>query len=96
MFTMVLKCFQMFLQVFQMHVSSVSSVFFCIFLQVLHLDILKVNRMLHIGYAWEAGGGASGTHAGDVRANNNFRFKAVTLKSISWRGAPVWNWHVGS
>ena len=31
------------LQVFQTHVSSVSSVFFCM-LQVLHLDVLKVDR----------------------------------------------------
>jgi hypothetical protein len=41
-------------------------------LQVLHLDILKVNQMLHIEYAWEAEGGLRGSHAGDVRANNNF------------------------
>jgi hypothetical protein len=41
------KCFiQLFLQVFQMHVSSVSLSFFMS--QLLHLDILKVDRMLHI------------------------------------------------
>jgi hypothetical protein len=78
--------FQVFSDVF----ASVSNTYFKCFiglfwyvLQVLHLDILKVNWMLHIGYAWEAGGGASGPRAGDVRANNNFRFKVVTLKSIS-------------
>jgi hypothetical protein len=38
-----LNGFQVFLQVFQKHVSSVSSVFFCI-LQVFHLDVLKVDR----------------------------------------------------
>jgi hypothetical protein len=45
---MVFKCFfQVFLQVFQMHVSSVSSTFGCM-LQMLHLDILKVDRVLHL------------------------------------------------
>jgi hypothetical protein len=39
--------FQVFLQVFQMHVSSVLSVFRCI-LQVLCLDVSKVYRMLHL------------------------------------------------
>jgi hypothetical protein len=38
------QCFLVvFYQVFQKYVSSVSSVFFCM-LQVLHLDVLKVNR----------------------------------------------------
>jgi len=36
--------------VFQTLVSSVSSVFFCI----LHLHVSKVDRVLHMGYAWEA------------------------------------------
>jgi hypothetical protein len=36
------------LQVFQIHVSCVSSVFFYM-LQVLHLDVSKVDRMLHVG-----------------------------------------------
>jgi hypothetical protein len=40
-------------------------------LQVLHLDVSKVDRVLHIGYAWEARGGARGPRtqsgsAGDV------------------------------
>ena len=35
--------FQVFSQVFQTHVSSVSSVFFCM-LQVLHLNVSKVDR----------------------------------------------------
>ena len=42
-----------------MHVSSVLSVFRRM-LQVLHLDVSKVNRVLHTGCAWEAGGGTSG------------------------------------
>ena len=46
-FTMVFKCFQVFLQVFQMHVSSASSVFRRM-LQVLHLNISKVDRVLHL------------------------------------------------
>jgi hypothetical protein len=41
------KCFQMFLQMFQMHVSSISSVFRCT-LQVLPLDVLKIDRVLHL------------------------------------------------
>jgi hypothetical protein len=48
MFAIVFKCFfHMFLQVFQTHVSSVSFVFLCIF-QVLHLDISKVDKVLHL------------------------------------------------
>jgi hypothetical protein len=43
MFAMVFKCFHMFLQLFQTHVLSVSSVFRCM-LQVLHLDVSKVDR----------------------------------------------------
>jgi hypothetical protein len=39
--------FQVFLQVFQMHVSSVSSVFRRM-LQVLHLDVSKVDYVLHL------------------------------------------------
>jgi hypothetical protein len=39
-FTMVFKCFQVFLQVFQMHVLRVSSAFRRM-LQVLHLDVQK-------------------------------------------------------
>jgi hypothetical protein len=40
-------CFQVFLQVFQMHVLSISSVFIRM-LQMLHLDILKVDQVLHL------------------------------------------------
>ena len=47
MFYMVFKCFQMFLHVFQIHVSNVSSAFRCM-QQVLHLDVLKVDRVLHL------------------------------------------------
>jgi hypothetical protein len=41
------KCFRIFLQVFQMHVSSVSFVFRCI-LQMFHLNVSKVYRGLHM------------------------------------------------
>ena len=62
-FTMVFKCFHVFLQVFQRHVSSVSSAFRRM-LQVLHLDVSKVNRVLHILQCdllvVVAGGGARG------------------------------------
>ena len=41
------------LQVFQMHVSSVSSVFFCM-LQVLHLNVSKVDRdVAHVAIAFQ-------------------------------------------
>jgi hypothetical protein len=53
MFAMVFKCFKLFLQVFKTHVSNISSISFCM-LQVLHLDVSKVDQMLHMGYAWEA------------------------------------------
>ena len=41
------KCFQVFLQMFQMHVLNVSSVFRRM-LQVLYLDVSKVDRVLHV------------------------------------------------
>jgi hypothetical protein len=45
---MVFNCFSgVFLQVFQTYISSVSSVLFCMF-QVLHLDVSKVDRVLHM------------------------------------------------
>jgi hypothetical protein len=37
-------------------------------LQVLHLDVSKVDRVLHMRCAWKAGGGTSGPRAGDVWA----------------------------
>ena len=54
--------FQVFSQVFQTFVSSVSSMFFCT-LQLLHLEVSKVDRVLYMGSAWEADGSAD-----DVRA----------------------------
>ena len=60
MFEMIFKYFQVFLQVFQTHISSVSSYFFCM-LQLLHVDVSKVY---HVG----SGRGVSGPCAGDVRA----------------------------
>ena len=39
--------FEVFLQVFHMHVSSVSFAFIRMF-QMLHLDVSKVNRVLHM------------------------------------------------
>ena len=46
MFYMGFKYFQVFLQIFQMHVLNVSSVLRRM-LQVLHLDVLKVDQVLH-------------------------------------------------
>jgi hypothetical protein len=47
-----------FLEVFQKHVSSVSSVFGRM-LQAFHLDVSKVDRMSYMGCMWEGGGAAS-------------------------------------
>ena len=44
-FAMVSSAIQVFLQVFQMHVSSVLS---ARMLQVLHLNVSKVDRVLHL------------------------------------------------
>jgi hypothetical protein len=44
---MVSNNFQVLLQVFQMHVSSVSSVFKRV-LQMLHLNVPEVDRVLHL------------------------------------------------
>jgi hypothetical protein len=63
MFAMVFKCFQVvfFSGVFATHILSVSYVFFCM-LQLLHSDVLKVDRA---GYArWEAAGGAGYVRGG--------------------------------
>jgi hypothetical protein len=50
-----------------MLVSSVSSIFFCM-LQLLHMDVSKVDQVLHMGFAWEAAGGTGHVRrgAGDV------------------------------
>jgi hypothetical protein len=50
----VYNAFHVFLQVFQIHVSSFSSFFFC----MLHLDVSKVDQVLHMGCAWEAASSA--------------------------------------
>jgi hypothetical protein len=57
MFAMVFKGFLVtFSQVFQTLVSSVSSIFFCM-LQLLYLDVLKVDRILRmaVGSGWRCG-----------------------------------------
>ena len=66
-FEMVFKCFSgVFLQVFLKHVSSISSIFRRM-LQVLHLNVSKVDRVLHMGCAWEAAGGAAMSGAARAR-----------------------------
>jgi hypothetical protein len=47
------NAFHVFLQVFRTHVSSVTSFFFC----MLHLDVSKVDQVLHMGCTWEAASG---------------------------------------
>jgi hypothetical protein len=65
MFAMFFKCFQ----VFQMHVSSISSIFF-LYVASVQLDVSKVDQMLHMRSVWEVGGGANGpcVGAGDAGA----------------------------
>ena len=68
MLHMCVMVFQVFSQVFQTLVLSVSSVFFCI-LSLLHLDVSKVDWVLHMGCACEAAGSADDVWdgVGDVR-----------------------------
>ena len=42
-------------------------------LQLLHLDVSKVDQLLHMGCVWEAAGGASGVRggAGDIRGDTS-------------------------
>jgi hypothetical protein len=47
MFAIVSRVFQVFLQVFHMHVLNVSLVFTHM-LQMLHLDVSKVDRVMHL------------------------------------------------
>jgi hypothetical protein len=63
------KIFQAFSQVFHAFVPSVSFVFFCM-LQLLHLEISKVDRLLHMGCAWKVTDGAGDIRGGvgDVRS----------------------------
>jgi hypothetical protein len=62
--------FKRFSQVFHTFVSSVSSVFFYM-LQLLHLDISKVNRVLHIECPWKAASSTDDVWGGvdDVQGN---------------------------
>ena len=55
--------FRHFRKCFKHFVLSVSSIFFCM-LQLLHLDISKVDRVLHNGCAWKAAGGV-----GDIQSD---------------------------
>jgi hypothetical protein len=66
MFAMVYKIFQVFLQMFQIHILSVSSVFKHM-LQVLHLEVLKIDQVLHMlqcDSPAAATGGARGVRRG--------------------------------
>jgi hypothetical protein len=46
-----------------MHVLNISSIFFCM-LQLLHLDALKIDQMLHVGGVWEAADGVDDVQDG--------------------------------
>jgi hypothetical protein len=54
---MVFKCFRAFSQVFHIFISSIPSVFFCM-LQMLYLNVSKVDRVLYMVCAWEVVGSA--------------------------------------
>ena len=58
-----LNVFQVFSQLFQTFVSSVSFIFFCM-IQLLYLDVSKVDRVLYMGCTWKVAGGAD-----DVRGS---------------------------
>jgi hypothetical protein len=45
-------------------------VFFFCMLQVLHLNISKVDRVLYMGCVWKMGGGTSGRPSGHLGANS--------------------------
>jgi hypothetical protein len=49
--------------VFQTFVSSILSILFCT-LQLLHLDVSKVDRVLHMGCTWEAADGVDDVWGG--------------------------------
>jgi hypothetical protein len=65
MFAYVCNGFQMFLGVSASVSHACFKCFICFFmLQLLHLDVSKVDRVLHMGCTWEAAGGAD-----DVRGS---------------------------
>jgi hypothetical protein len=85
MFAMVFKHFYVFFQVFQKHVSSVSSIFRRM-LQVLQLYVLKLDRVLHMKYAWEVEEATSGPRvqpggAGNIRPARALRGRAKLKRS---------------
>ena len=61
------KCFRRLFQVFH--------VFFCL-LQLLHLDVSKINQVLHVGCTWEAVDGV-----GDVRTLRSRSVQQVLQES---------------
>jgi hypothetical protein len=63
--TYICNGFQMFIGIF----ASVSSVFFCM-MQLLHIDVSKVERVLRMGYVWEVAGDTDDVRGGvgNVRA----------------------------
>jgi hypothetical protein len=82
--SMVFKCFSgVFASVSD---TCVSFVFFRM-LQLLHLDILKVDRVLHIGCVWEVGW-RRGRRPG--RRGPNAGMLACELDALGARSLPVW------
>jgi hypothetical protein len=84
MFQWFSNVFQAFSQVFSD--TCVSFVFFRM-LQLLHLDILKVDRVLHIGCVWEVGW-RRGRRPG--RRGPNAGMLACELDALGARSLPVW------
>jgi hypothetical protein len=91
MFAMVFKRFYVFFQVFQKHVSNVSSIFRCM-LQVLHLDVSKLDRVLHMGHAWEVGEAASGLRVQPGgAATSSRRGPCVGVRNANAAGVECWH-----
>ena len=90
--------FQVFLQVFQTHVSSVSSVFRCL-LQIFHLNVSKVDRVLHMLHvthlpqALAAAARASCMYVGkrrDVALHSGERTKRMGKRGEQHGAVPAW------
>jgi hypothetical protein len=70
------KCFRRLFQVF--HLS------FCM-LQLLHLDVSKVDRVLHMGCVWEVVGGTDDVRGGAGDAHGDVGSTACALEASATR-----------
>jgi hypothetical protein len=77
-FAIVFKCFS---GIFASVLDACFKCFICLFfiLQLLHLDVLKIDRVLHMGYTWEAAGGTDDVRGGMGRAARAHYLCALSL-----------------